>query len=283
MRFGPVWSSGAGIELGADMTSAAAVLAGIALLLWRPPGRWIVTERLGPPRRRVFRPVALVGPFTGIAALGVVLAGLSPAHVMLGVTVAGIVVFAGSQMRADRRRRRAQARRDAVTEAVGLMAAELRAGIIPHRVLAGLAPDFEFLASAAHAADLGGDVAAALRAAAVDPGGELLAELAGAWFVAERAGAPLARVLDRLEETARDDHEIEREVQSGVAPARATGRLMAVLPVLGLSLGASLGGDPLALLTGTAPGALCLAAGSACACGGVAWINHIASAAEADR
>ena len=163
------------------------------------------------------------------------------------------------------------------------MAAELRAGIIPQRVLAGLAPDFAFLGSAAHAAELGGDVAEALRAAAAEPGGELLAELASAWFVAERSGAPLARVLDRLEETARDDHEIEREVQSGVAPARATGRLMAVLPVLGLSLGAGLGGDPVALLTGTVPGALCLAAGSACACGGLGWINRIAASAEADR
>ena len=59
---------------------------------------------------------------------------------------------------------------------------ELRAGIIPQRVLAGLAPDFEFFAQAAHAAELGGDVAAALRAEAVDPGGELLAELASAWL-----------------------------------------------------------------------------------------------------
>jgi tight adherence protein B len=219
----------------------------------------------------------------GLALLGVAFAGLSPARLMLGVTFGGVAAFAWRQFGADRLRRRAQARRDAVTEAVGLMAAELRAGIIPQRVLAGLVPDFTFLAPAAHAADLGGDVAAALRGSALEPGGELLAELASAWFVADRAGAPLARVLDRLEETARDDHEIEREVQSGVAPARATGRLMAVLPVLGLSLGAGLGGDPVSLLTSTVPGALCLAAGSACACGGIAWINRIAANAEADR
>lgn len=265
------------------MTFAAAGLIVLALLLWRPPGRWIAVERLGPPVHRAFRPAVLVAPLAGVTLLGMVFAGLSSARVLLGVTVGGVAVFAVRQIRAERRRRRAQVRRDAVTEAVGLMAAELRAGIIPPRVLAGLAPDFGFLAPAAHAADLGGDVAAALRAASVEPGGELLAELASAWFVAERSGAPLARVLDRLEETARDDHEIEREVQSGVAPARASGRLMAVLPVLGLSLGAGLGGNPVALLTGTVPGALCLAAGSACACGGVAWINRIAASAETDR
>lgn len=265
------------------MTFLAAGLIVVARLLWRPPGRWIAVERLGPPAKRAFRPVLFVAPVAAVVVLGVVFAGLSAARVMLGATVGGVSVFAVRQVSAERRRRRAHARRGAVTEAVGLMAAELRAGIIPQRVLAGLAPDFAFLAPAAHAAELGGDVAEALRAAGVEPGGELLIELASAWFVAERSGAPLARVLDRLEETARDDHEIEREVQSGVAPARATGRLMAVLPVLGLSLGAGLGGDPVALLTSTVPGALCLAGGSACACGGLAWINRIAASAEADR
>ncbi|MDX6278564.1 MAG: tight adherence protein [Nocardioidaceae bacterium] len=265
------------------MKFLAAGLISMAALLWRPPGRWIAVERLGPPVRRAFRPVVILAPLAGVTVLGVLFAGVSAARVVLGATVGAVGMFALRQIAAERRRRRARIRRESVTEAVGLMAAELRAGIIPQRVLAGLMPDFDFLAPAAHAAELGGDVAAALRAEAVAPGGELLAELASAWFVAERSGAPLARVLDRLEETARDDHEIEREVQSGVAPARATGRLMAVLPVLGLSLGAGLGGNPLALLTGTVPGALCLAAGSACACGGVAWVNRIAASAEADR
>jgi tight adherence protein B len=265
------------------MSFAAAGLIAMALLLWRPPGRWIAAERLGPPVQRVFRPIVLLAPLGGVAVLGVVFAGLSPARVMLAATLGALAVFVLRQVRAERRRSRARVRRDSVTEAIGLMAAELRAGIIPQRVLAGLAPDFAFLASSAHAAELGGDVAAALRAAAVKPGCELLSELASAWFVAERAGAPLARVLDRLEETARDDHEIRREVQSGVAPARASGRLMAVLPVLGLSLGAGLGGNPVAMLIGTVPGVLCLAAGSACACGGVAWINRIAVTAEAAR
>lgn len=162
------------------------------------------------------------------------------------------------------------------------MSAELRAGILPQRALQGLAPEFPFLTAAARAADLGGDVPAALRAAADESGAELLAELSGAWLVAERAGAPLSRVLDRLEETARGELEIEREVESGLAPARATGRLMAVLPVFGLALGSGMGGDPVAVLTGTYPGVLCLAAGCALACVGVAWVERIASSAEAE-
>ena len=265
------------------MTYAAAALACLALLLWRPPGRWLARQRLDPGRHRMFRPAAVGAPLAALGLFGVAFAGLSGARVILAITVGGVGAFALHQFRTERRRRRAQEHRDAVTEAVALMAGELRAGILPQRVLAGLVPDFGFLAPAARAADLGGDVSAAFRLAAADPGAELLADLASVWFVAERAGAPMARVLDRLERTAREDREIEREVQSGVSPARATGRLMGVLPVVGLALGAGLGADPIALLTGTLPGALCLAGGSACACAGVAWVNRIASSAERVR
>ena len=208
--------------------------------------------------------------------------GISGPHVVLVATVAGVVAFGLRQWRVALRRKRQRERRRLVSEAIGLMAAELRGGILPQRVLTGLAAEFDFLAPAARAADLGGDMPAALRMAADETGAELLAELAGAWLVAERSGAPLAHVLDRLEETARGDLEIEREVESGLAPARATGRLMAVLPVFGLALGSGMGGDPVEILTGTFPGVLCLAAGCGLACAGVAWVERIAASAEAD-
>jgi tight adherence protein B len=263
------------------MTPLAAASAAIALLLWRPPGRWLVRQRLGLGLvRRTVRAPLLAGAVVGVVVIGPALGGVSASHAILAVTVAGVSAFAIRQLRAERRRARARKRRAAVTEAVGLMAAELRAGILPHQVLSGLVADFGFLRPAARAADLGGDVSAALRTISSEPGGELLAGLAGAWYVAERAGAPLARVLDRLEQTARDEHEIEREVQSELAPARATGRLMAVLPVFGLALGSGMGGDPVRVLTGTLPGVLCLAAGSALACAGVAWVERIASSGE---
>jgi tight adherence protein B len=224
--------------------------------------------------------VAIAAGIATVVGAGYV--GVSGPHVVLVVTMAGVVAFGVRQWRVARRRQNLRERRRLVSEAIGLMSAELRAGILPQRALAGLAPEFDFLGPAAHAADLGGDVPAALRAAADETGAELLADLAGAWLVAERAGAPLARVLDRLEETARGDLEIEREVESGLAPARATGRLMAVLPVFGLALGSGMGGDPVAILTGTLPGVLCLAAGCGLACVGVAWVERIAATAEAE-
>ncbi|MFI5429189.1 type II secretion system F family protein [Aeromicrobium sp. UC242_57] len=137
-----------------------------------------------------------------------------------------------------------------------------------------------FLVPAAQAADLGADVAAALRDAGSAPGREALRDLGAAWQVADRAGAPLAAVLGRLEQSVRDDHDLEREIQAGVAPARATGRLMAILPVVGLVLGSGLGGSPFSMLTSTWPGSMCAAAGCALACLGVVWIERIATSAE---
>ncbi|MEO6604120.1 MAG: type II secretion system F family protein [Aeromicrobium sp.] len=260
----------------------AALLSGASLLLARPAGVWLARQRLGSAERLSVRPGLLVAPlaFTGLVAA---MTGLPAAQLIVALTVGGVGWFALRQVRAERERRRAQARRDTVAEVVGLMAAELRAGILPQRALAGLAVDFAFLTSASRAAELGGDVSSALRRESATPGCELLADVSSAWMVAERSGAPLARVLDRLEASMRDDREIEREVQSGVAPARATGRLMAVLPVVGLTLGSGMGADPVTLLTGTVPGALCLAAGSACACAGVGWVNRIAATAERTR
>ena len=265
------------------MSLLASASIAVALLLWRPPGRWLTRHRLRLepvrlPVRRLLVALAIVLATIGGPAVD----GVSAPHAVLGLTIASVTVFGMRQVAAERRRTRARQLRSAAAEALGLLAAELRAGVLPQRALAGLAIDFGFLQHAARAADLGGDVSAALRTASGEPGGELHAEVSGAWYVAERAGAPLAKVLDRLEQAAHDDHEIEREVQSGLAPARATGRLMAVLPMFGLALGSGMGGDPLGVLSGTLPGVLCLAAGSALACAGVAWIERVASTAEAE-
>ena len=265
------------------MNVVAAVLTVAGWFVMRPPGTWVARERLDTPRLRAVRPAALITPVAVLSCIAVIAIGLPPARLIAALTVGGVAWFAVRQLRAERVRRRARVQRDAVAEALGLMAAELRAGILPQRVLSGLAPDFPFLAAASRAAELGGDVSSALRRQSAVPGCELLSAVASAWMVAERAGAPLARTLDRLELSTRDDREIEREVQSGISPARATGRLMAVLPVVGLTMGSGMGGDPITLLTSTVPGALCLAAGSVCACAGVAWVNRIATTAERTR
>lgn len=263
------------------MTLLAGALTTVAVLLWRPPGRALSRHRLGRsvvPRRPWAWPAALT-----VVALMPVLLGLPGPRFVLALTAAGICLFVARMIRSSRQQTLARQRRAEVAELLGLLAAELRAGLLPARSLAGLAGDFPFLGPAARAASSGSDIAAALRDAGRVRGHEALGEVAAAWQVADRAGAPLSTVLDRVEQAVRADREVDREVQSGVASARATGRLMAVLPIVGLSLGSGLGGNPVAVLTSTWIGAVCCAAGCLLACAGVAWVEHIASSAERER
>ncbi|MCW2831886.1 MAG: hypothetical protein JWP31_2578 [Aeromicrobium sp.] len=264
------------------MTLGAALLAAAASLAWRPPAGWLVRRRLGIPAAVEPRRWIVVAGLVAAVGLGPRLVAVSGPHVALVLVAGGVGTFTLRQVLASRRRGATVRRRAEVAELVGLMAAELRAGALASRVLAGLAAEFPAVAPAARAADLGGDVVAELRRASGRPGHELLADVAGAWLVAERSGAPLARVLDRLEESARNTRELQREVESGVAPARATGRLMALLPAVGLLLGSGMGGDPIGVLTGTWIGIACLAAGTALACAGMAWVERIATSVERD-
>ncbi len=262
----------------------AAAASSLALLLARPPGGWVLRARLGPrtaPRPGGRRPV---GPLVGIALVATVVAGaVATSRVSLVIVVASVVgaaLFALRQARISRARSAAVRTRAQTIAALDLLAAELRAGILPRHAIHALADDAPSIRAAAAAAAHGGDVVAALRAASAEPGAGAMADLAGAWQVAERAGAPLAHVLDRVATAVRDDAEVDRDVQAEAAPARATGRLMAVLPVVGLSLGAGMGADPVHVLTGTVVGASCLAGGLLLACVGVMWVDRIVSSVD---
>lgn len=260
------------------MTLLAGGFACAAMLVGWPSGRALARQRLGTGAPIVVRPVAL--PLLVAVAVVPLATVLSGPRFVVGLTVAGVGLFAAQQVRTARDHDRMRARQDDVSDLLGLLAAELRAGLLPARTLAGLCEEFEFLRPAARAAEGGGDVAAALLDAGQIPGREVLREVGAAWHVAERSGAPLATVLGRLEHAVREGREIDREVQAGIAPARATGRLMAVLPIVGLALGSGMGGDPVAMLTNTWLGAFCAATGCLLACLGVAWIGQIASSAE---
>ncbi|MGB9012814.1 MAG: type II secretion system F family protein, partial [Aeromicrobium sp.] len=108
----------------------------------------------------------------------------------------------------------------------------------------------------------------------------LLGDFASAWAVADRSGAPFAGVLTRLADRARDDLDLAAEVSAELAPARATARLMAMLPTFGLALGAGMGGDPVHVLLATTVGGVCLVLGVGFASVGVLWVEKVASEAD---
>lgn len=178
-------------------------------------------------------------------------------------------------------RRGLSARRAATVELCTALAAELRTGAMPTdalqravRAVPGVCDD------AARVARLSGDVSSALVAASLRAGAGGLARLAAVWSVSQHSGAGLADGCERIADWLRDDEALRREVAAQLAGARASARLLAFLPVLGILLGASMGARPLDVLLGTPYGLACLVVGGALAGLGLWWTERLARAVE---
>ncbi|WP_037663434.1 type II secretion system F family protein, partial [Streptomyces aurantiacus] len=130
------------------------------------------------------------------------------------------------------------------------------------------------------AARFGGDVPAALREAARDPGAEGLLGLTACWRVAVDRGAGLAAGLDRLEAALRAERDQRADLRAQLAGSRSTALMLAGLPLLGLLMGAALGADPLRVLFHTGAGLGCLLVGGLLEGAGVWWALRIVRKAE---
>lgn len=175
------------------------------------------------------------------------------------------------------RRRRSQAR-VRVIQSLGALAAELEAGQPPPVALARCAGEPSAWPVACGVAVLGGDIAAAL---VVDGQRQpVLRQLAACWQVAADSGSGLAAAVARLAESARAAEDVRVDLEAQLAAPRATARLLAVLPLVGVGFGLMLDADPLAWLLGSGPGRLCLVAGALLTAIGTWWTGRIAAAVE---
>ena len=266
------------------MLSLALVMLAAATLAW-PAGT--ARSRLVPdgPRwpglaRRWMVPTHSPVP----AVLGAGLAGA--ALIGVGGALAGAVAAgtAWSRWQARQFRRDRAAAVSGLTDALGLLVAELRAGAHPAaaaEAAAGEAPPgpAAALSTAAAAARLGGDVPAVLRAHGGPALRPWLDRLAEAWALAERHGVPLADLLDAVRIDVDSRTRFAAEVDARLAGPRATATVLAGLPVLGLLLGQAIGADPMRVLANTAAGQTLLVVGTGLACAGVLWSAQIVSAA----
>ncbi len=240
----------------------AGTVTAAVLLCFRPAGsrgRW----RLPPP-----------GPVIGAVGAGVLVDGrISPVLVLLGGGLTAAVV------REVRRRRTAiieQQRSAAVLALCESLSADLHAGLPPLTALTSAGREWPEFRGVADAARLGADVPGAMRSLAQRPGAGELGLVAAAWIVAHRSGAGLASAVDLAARTIREDRAAARVVETELASANATAKLLAVLPVGVLLIGRGAGGDPLGFLIGTAPGLICLVAGLGLAWAGLFWMQRIA-------
>lgn len=225
----------------------------------------------------------LTGPGPARQRLGVLTAAESPGGAFapapsLARWMAGWVL--------ERRRRVAMERalRAGTVELCFGLAAELRAGRTPMEALRRAAETLEpaasdALAASLTAAQMGGDVAAALRGAGRRGGAAGLGRLAACWQVGAGSGAGLAVAVERLARALRAEEAHREEVTAQLAGPRATARLLAALPFLGLAMAAGLGTHPVAFLLGTPYGAACLVLGLGLDALGLAWTRRLARTA----
>lgn len=175
------------------------------------------------------------------------------------------------------RRRRAHERLR-VVQALGALAAELQAGQPPLAALdsAGGVPCVWPRALAA--VRLGEDVSAALAADAAEHA--ILRQLAACWQVAAQSGSGLAPAVSQLAGSARTAEDVRVHLEGQLAGPRATARMLAVLPFVGLGFGIMLGANPVGWLTSTPFGWACLVSGLGLAALGTWWTGRIAAAVE---
>ncbi len=174
-------------------------------------------------------------------------------------------------------RRRRSRERTLVLHALRALTSELEAGQPPAVAILRAAGEPSAWPHAERAARWGGDVPSAWeldsRRAPV------LLQAAACWRVGAR-GSGLAASLRTVGDSARAAEDVRVEMEGQLAGPRATARMLAGLPVVGLVLGMLMGADPLAWLLGTVPGAACLVAGVVLTGVGMWWTGRIAQAVE---
>jgi tight adherence protein B len=192
---------------------------------------------------------------------------------------------AGAALRTYRRRRgQDRVWRSAVIELCDGVGAELVAGRAPGPAFVESAAVLDpAVAGALLDARPGEQIPELLTRTSHLRGAEGLRLLAACWRIGvERGGAP-ASVIEALADALRDEEAHRGAIAAQLAGPRATARLLAGLPLLGLGMAAALGARPLAFLFGTVPGMACLVVGVGLDVLGLWWTRRLARAAEVSR
>lgn len=268
------------------LAALAATLAALAVAVRVGPPARPAADRLVPvtapataPDRAVRtaatrrRLLGAAGGLTVVLAAGLVAGPPGAAYATIGLvpTLTVAVLLRGRRRSGFRARLETE-----VARACSLVAAEVRAGRSPEGAVGVVAGDCPVLVPAAAALGVGDDVVRTWRHQATGPGCNGLADLARAWEVSRACGAPMGPSLDQVADSLEREAEVSRLVRGELASAQATGRLMAVLPLVGIGLGHSIGGRPVDFLLHTTIGLACLVAAVVLACAGTLWTTALA-------
>lgn len=207
-----------------------------------------------------------------VLALGLVL-------LMPGSSRSRLVKWGWPNMRLPLRRR--ERSEDVLVEVLVAMRDELIAGaalrVAFERAVAAT-DSSGVLSGPAATSRMGGDVPDSLRSATKL--GPLAAALAALWQVGEGSGAAMAAALDRLIEGARVSAAVRLEVAAQLSGPKATVRVLALLPLIGLGMGVLMGADPLGFLLGSMWGWLVVVLAALLELVGVWWMRRLVAGIE---
>ncbi|PIE21032.1 MAG: hypothetical protein CSA64_03950 [Arachnia propionica] len=220
-----------------------------------------------------------------LALLAVLVAAV--AFMLGGAAAVGWVIVAGCCLGVlwwttanSRRNRLIRSGADETAAAARNLALLLKAGQLPAAAIEQASQDLPVLAPAAAMVQLGVDPAQALQQLAESPGRAKFRDIAAAWQVCHHTGAPVASVLWQVSQRLREDRQRAALVEAELATARASGRVMAFLPFLGLALGVFAGADPVSFLLDSVVGHALLAAAAVLTSIGLVWTERLAQAAK---
>lgn len=101
--------------------------------------------------------------------------------------------------------------------------------------------------------------------------------------LAQKTGAPVTPIVNRLIKQTKNTIELDQEIAAELASTKATLIVLACLPLVGLALSTLLNGNSLHWLFGTKYGHLCLAVGISLNLVGIYWLKAIIRRALLDQ
>lgn len=254
--------------------SAVALILALALLIAPASSRRRLEGlRLVTPTRRRLPAAAIV------ACAAAVLAFIVPVTVVAAAAIVGSTV--ALRRRRQHRLSRCRSESVALQAALDVLVGELRVGAHPVTAfeVATTEADGAIAASlraVASRARLGADVAAGLRdVARCSPVPAHWERLAVYWQLAQTHGLAIATLMQTAQRDIVERERFSARIAAGMAGARATAAVLAVLPAVGVGFGQLIGADPVGFLFSGGAGGWLLVVGVVLACVGLLWSDRI--------
>lgn len=269
-------------------------LVALALLCWPSPPALFRPEAAAVPAT-----VVTLGRLTAAVRFGVGRGGWAGVLAVCALAVPAGVAAAGAtlmisatvvRLTSSELRRRGQSKQlDRLLVATRTLAREVRTGASPVTAVLATAVTHPACADALNqlaaavvghrggagtfaGAWAGPDDSTALRP---DQQAEVITRLANGWQLSARYGVPWAALIDTVAFDLAERQRAAALRDSQVAGPRVSGYVLAVMPVLGILLGAGMGADPVHVLLHTGVGSVLLLVGSTLTCLGLAWTAAI--------